>query len=69
VTAAASSTVPSVVGLSADDAASRLSRSGFVVERVDTGQAGTAGLVKSQSPTAGTMAASGSAVTVVVAPT
>jgi penicillin-binding protein 1A len=60
--------VPQVVGLSADDAASRLSRSGFVVERVDHGKAGTAGTVKSQSPSPGAVAPSGSTVTIVVAP-
>jgi penicillin-binding protein 1A len=68
VTAALDVPVPSVVGMSADEAASLLSRSGFVVERVDQGQAGTAGIVKSQSPHPGSMAASGSLVTMVVAP-
>jgi len=68
VAAVANVAVPSVVGLSADDATSHLSRSGFVVERVDTGRAGTAGQVKTQSPTAGTIATTGSTVTVVVAP-
>jgi len=65
---AANVAVPSVVGLSADDATTQLSRTGFVVERVDTGKAGTAGKVKTQSPGAGTMAAPGSTVTVVVGP-
>jgi penicillin-binding protein 1A len=66
--AAPSGGVPSVVGLSADDAASRLSQGGFVVERVDHGQAGTAGTVRSQSPSPGAVAPSGSTVTIVVAP-
>jgi beta-lactam-binding protein with PASTA domain len=52
----------------ADEATSLLSRTGFVTERVDTGQAGTAGKVKSQSPRGGSTAASGSTVTIVVAP-
>ncbi len=43
VTAAPDVAVPSVVGMSADEATSLLSRSGFVPERVDKGQAGTAG--------------------------
>jgi len=68
VTASLDVPVPSVVGMAADEAASQLSQSGFVVERVDRGKAGTAGVVKSQSPRPGTMASSGASVTIVVAP-
>jgi beta-lactam-binding protein with PASTA domain len=52
--------------VSADAAASQLSRAGFVVERVDRGKAGTAGTVETQSPSGGTPAPSGSTVTIVV---
>jgi penicillin-binding protein 1A len=61
--------VPSVTGASADDATAQLSNAGFVVERSDTGQGGTAGVVTSQSPAAGTMATKGSTVVIVVSPT
>jgi penicillin-binding protein 1A len=67
-TVATQVTVPSEIGASADDAAAQLSTLGFVVDRVDTGQQGTAGHVRSQSPAGGTSATQGSTVTIVVGP-
>jgi penicillin-binding protein 1A len=69
VTAPVAVSVPSVVGMSADDAAATLSRAGFVVDRVDSGTGGAAGVVKEQNPAGGLSAFPGSTVTIVVSPT
>jgi len=58
--------VPNVVGLPYDQAASELQRAGFSVSRIDEDSDQAAGIVTSQTPSGGSQGSKGSAVTVTV---
>jgi len=59
-------TVPNVVGLPYDQAASELQRNGFSVSRIDEESDQAAGIVTSQTPSGGSEGSKGSTVTVTV---
>ena len=59
-------TVPNVVGLPYDQAASELQRGGFNVSRIDEDSDQAAGIVTSQTPSGGSEGSKGSTVTVTV---
>jgi beta-lactam-binding protein with PASTA domain len=59
-------TVPSVVGLPYDQAASELQQAGFVVSRIDEDSDQAAGIVTRQTPSGGSESSRGSTVTVSV---
>jgi serine/threonine-protein kinase len=58
--------VPNVVGLPYDQAASELQRAGFNVSRIDEDSDQAAGIVTSQTPSGGSEGSKGSTVTVTV---
>ncbi len=58
--------VPNVVGLPYDQAASELQRAGFSVSRIDEDSDQAAGIVTSQTPSGGSQGSKGSTVTVTV---